>query len=205
MLNSAPIFINGFNRGGTNFLQFLIAAHPDVCLLGRESHELFYGISNEPVRKWIDRLWCLPVVVSTRQHMFYNRNLEERNRISMIVGKYIDFLFFRANMGSVMNRVRDDRGTKYSKEEVKRARLLCKNTNGVIFTSKELERIYADAIFISLVRNGLAHCEAYIRRGWSGEDFGKISTVIFHPNFLGMILIFVIAIFTVGLLASKQI
>ena len=38
-----------------------------------------------------------------------------------------------------------------------------------------------------------------------GEDFGKISTVIFHPNFLGMILIFVIAIFTVGLLASKQI
>ncbi len=37
-----------------------------------------------------------------------------------------------------------------------------------------------------------------------GEDFGKISTVIFHPNFLGMILILLIAVFTIGLLASKQ-
>ncbi|MCH8004385.1 MAG: hypothetical protein IH934_07200 [Nanoarchaeota archaeon] len=37
-----------------------------------------------------------------------------------------------------------------------------------------------------------------------GEDFGKISTVIFHPNFLGMILILLIAVFTVGLLAVKQ-
>jgi hypothetical protein len=37
-----------------------------------------------------------------------------------------------------------------------------------------------------------------------GEDFGKISTVIFHPNFLGMILILLVAVFTIGLLASKQ-
>lgn len=38
----------------------------------------------------------------------------------------------------------------------------------------------------------------------TGEDFGKVSTIIFHPNFLGMVLIFIIAIFTVALLASKQ-
>ncbi len=38
-----------------------------------------------------------------------------------------------------------------------------------------------------------------------GEDFGKVSTVIFHPNFLGMVLIFLIAIFTIGLLATKQV
>lgn len=38
-----------------------------------------------------------------------------------------------------------------------------------------------------------------------GEDFSKISTVIFHPNFLGMVLILLIAVFTIGLLASKQI
>ena len=37
-----------------------------------------------------------------------------------------------------------------------------------------------------------------------GEDFGKVSTVIFHPNLLGMILILIIAVFTIGLLASKQ-
>ncbi len=35
-----------------------------------------------------------------------------------------------------------------------------------------------------------------------GEDFGKISTIIFHPNFLGLIFIFALAIFTVALLAA---
>ena len=37
-----------------------------------------------------------------------------------------------------------------------------------------------------------------------GEDFGKISTVLLHPNFLGMILLLGIAIFTIALLAYKQ-
>ena len=38
-----------------------------------------------------------------------------------------------------------------------------------------------------------------------GEDFGKISTVIFHPKFLGMVLIFLIAVFTIVLLATKSV
>ncbi|MBI5965717.1 MAG: sulfotransferase [Chloroflexi bacterium] len=174
MLNRAPIFINGFNRGGTNLLQFLIAAHPNVCVLNCETHELFYGKSNEPIRKWFDRLWGLPIIVSSRQHMFYVSNLKERNQIPPIIGKYIDWLFFRSKMSSVMNRFKDDQGTKYSREEIKSSRLLCKNTNGVIFTSKELQRIYPDAIFISLVRNGMALCESYIRRGSSAQEFGKM-------------------------------
>ena len=37
-----------------------------------------------------------------------------------------------------------------------------------------------------------------------GEDFGKLSTIVFHPNFLGIIFIFGLAIFTVALLAAKQ-
>jgi len=37
-----------------------------------------------------------------------------------------------------------------------------------------------------------------------GEDFGKISTVVFHPNFLGMVLILLIAVFTIALLATKS-
>ncbi len=174
MLNRAPIFINGFNRGGTNLLQFLLAAHPEVCLLGRETQELFYGKSNEPARKWFDRLVGLPIILATRQHMFYVSNLEERNRVPSIIGRYIDWLFYRSKMNSVMNRVKDDQGTKYTREEVQVARLLCKNTNGVIFTSKELQRIYPDAIFVSLVRNGLALCESYVRRGSSAQEVGQM-------------------------------
>jgi len=37
-----------------------------------------------------------------------------------------------------------------------------------------------------------------------GEDFSKVSTVLFHPNMLGLILLFLVAVFTVGLLAAKQ-
>ena len=59
-------------------------------------------------------------------------------------------------------------------------------------------------LIIALVVGTLSIIRENIDVPERGEDFGKISTVIFHPNFLGMILIFIIAIFTVGLLASKQ-
>ena len=59
-------------------------------------------------------------------------------------------------------------------------------------------------LIIALVVGSLSIIRANIDVPERGEDFGKISTVIFHPNFLGMVLIFIIAIFTVGLLASKQ-
>ncbi|MFH0868386.1 MAG: hypothetical protein V1831_03660 [Candidatus Woesearchaeota archaeon] len=49
----------------------------------------------------------------------------------------------------------------------------------------------------SIVRGNIAVPER-------GEDFGKVSTVIFHPNFLGVILLFAIAVFAIGLLATKQ-
>ena len=34
------------------------------------------------------------------------------------------------------------------------------------------------------------------------KDYTKTSTVLFHPKVMGMILIFLIAIFTIGLIAS---
>ena len=50
-------------------------------------------------------------------------------------------------------------------EEIAKARLLCKNINGLIFLSQEFHRMYPDATFIALIRNGLAVCEGHIRRG----------------------------------------
>lgn len=35
------------------------------------------------------------------------------------------------------------------------------------------------------------------------SDFSKITNVLFHPKFIGMVFILVVAIFTIGLLASK--
>jgi hypothetical protein len=36
------------------------------------------------------------------------------------------------------------------------------------------------------------------------SDFSKITNVLFHPKFIGMVFILVVAVFTVGLLASKS-
>ena len=35
------------------------------------------------------------------------------------------------------------------------------------------------------------------------SDFSKITNVLFHPKFIGMVFILIVAVFTVGLLASK--
>lgn len=59
-------------------------------------------------------------------------------------------------------------------------------------------------IIIAIVVSALSIVRENIEVPERGEDFGKISTVIFHPNFLGMILILLVAVFTIGLLASKQ-
>ncbi len=67
-----------------------------------------------------------------------------------------------------------------------------------------LKGVMIVVLVIALIVGGLAIVRENIDVPERGEDFGKISTVIFHPNFLGIILIFVIAIFTVGLLAAKQ-
>jgi len=76
------------------------------------------------------------------------------------------------------------------------------NTN--IESLPGLKMIVLVILIISLVVGTLSIVRENIEVPERGEDFGKISTVIFHPNFLGMVLILVIAIFTVGLLASRQ-
>lgn len=67
-----------------------------------------------------------------------------------------------------------------------------------------LKAVVLIILVIALVVGSLAIVRENIEVPERGEDFGKISTVIFHPNFLGMILILAIAVFTVGLLATKQ-
>ncbi len=59
-------------------------------------------------------------------------------------------------------------------------------------------------LVVALVVGALAVVRENITVPERGEDFAKTSTIIFHPNFLGMLLIFLIAVFTIGLLAAKH-
>jgi len=63
-------------------------------------------------------------------------------------------------------------------------------------------------VFVILIVGLIAFTGSIVRENIDvperGEDFGKLSTIVFHPNFLGIIFIFALAIFTVALLAAKQ-
>jgi hypothetical protein len=168
MLNTAPIFVIGFQRGGTNILTNLIASHPDVCALGRETHQVFYGRHNQGVGKWIDRLWYVPILVAARAHVFRPASLRERNGLPRPAMRYADWLLHRSKVATSCEMADSEPGATRSHER----RLLAKNVNGLALATSLLGRIYPDATFVALVRNGLALCESYVRRGWTADAFG---------------------------------
>jgi hypothetical protein len=55
-----------------------------------------------------------------------------------------------------------------------KCRFLAKNVNGAVVASSLFSQMYPDASFIALVRNGLALCEGYVRRGWTAGDAGRM-------------------------------
>jgi hypothetical protein len=69
-------------------------------------------------------------------------------------------------------------GVKYSSRELKRCRFLAKNVNGVVLASDLFSEMYPDATFISIIRNGFALCEGYVRRGWTADDFGRMYEIV---------------------------
>jgi hypothetical protein len=173
MLNRAPIFVVGFQRGGTNILTNLIASHPDVCALTRETHHVFYGKQSRPVEKWIDRLRYLPILVAARGHLFRATSVQERNGLPRFMMRYVDWLLYRNKMAAYAARANAEANGAGSLPGPA-TRPLAKNVNGLALATPVLAEMYPDATFVALVRNGLALCESYTRRGWTAEAFGTI-------------------------------
>jgi hypothetical protein len=175
MLNKNPIFINGFSYGGTNLITNLLTSHPDVCWLSGETHEVFYGKPKKLFDIWIRRFFNFPVQVFARQHIFGRRCLDKRNRVPKFIKNYIDMIFYLDKLTTDKNKIKD---VKYSSRELKRCRFLAKNVNGVVLASDLFSEMYPDATFISIIRNGFALCEGYVRRGWTADDFGRMYEIV---------------------------
>lgn len=173
MLNKAPIYVNGFSFGGTNMIVNLLASHPDVCWLSGETHEVFYSKPRKKMDKWVRRVLCLPVQASVGQHIFGRECLDPRRALPSFMMRYVDLLFFLDKMNTDRNEFKSEQ-ERYSREELKGCRFLAKNVNGVVLASSQFAKMYPDATFFALVRNGLALCEGYVRRGWAPEDAGKM-------------------------------
>lgn len=177
MLNKSPVFVNGFQRGGTNILMNLIASHPDICMLGGETQVVFYGRRREALKRWIPRVISLPILVTTRQHIFWPYRFERRKMVPRYIMPYIDFLLYTSKMFAPRNKVRDG-DTRNTLKDIHHSRLLCKNVNGVTLATPIFNEMYPDATFIGLVRNGLALCEGFVRRGWSAERTGRMYQIV---------------------------
>ncbi|MCA9197296.1 MAG: sulfotransferase [Planctomycetales bacterium] len=176
MWNQSPIFVNGFSRGGTTILTNLLASHPNVCLVG-ETHHLFKGhsITDSP---WNVLRKCIyndaPILARQWQDFFSPRLVEPRKRLGRWARKRVDHVFYREKLRSrhpILNRFKSP-VEEYAKEELAAARLLAKNIDGMIYATDEFARMYPDATFFGLLRNGLAVCEGHLRRGRSAEEIG---------------------------------
>ena len=177
MLNKAPIFVNGFSFGGTNMIVNLLASHPDVCWLSGETHEVFYSKPRKKMDKWVRRTVYFPIEVFSGRHIFGRECLEPRRDLSSLMMRYVDLLFFLDKMKTDRNEFKSEQ-KRYSREEVRNSRFLAKNVNGVVLASSQFARMYPDATFFALVRNGLALCEGYVRRGWAPGDAGKMYEIV---------------------------
>jgi hypothetical protein len=177
MLNLAPIFVNGFSRGGTTILTNLLASHPDVCLLG-ELHHVFNGScitdsSWEVVRKCL--CYDAPLIMAQCQDFFSPRLIRPRKTLSRWARTRIDLILHREKLRSahpLLNRFKQAE-TEYTSDEIAAARLLGKNIDGMIYATDAWAEMYPDAVFFGLVRNGLAICEGHLRRGRSASEIGQ--------------------------------
>jgi hypothetical protein len=173
MLNKAPIFVNGFKYGGTNLIMNLLASHPDVCWLSGETQFVFNGRRHR-LDRWLRRLFYLPIRISPGDHLLHRtKDIDAQRRVPRFMMPYVDLFFFADKMTTQNNRFKQE-NVRYVLKELKNCRFLAKNVNGLVLASDIFSEMYPDATFIALVRNGLALCEGFMRRGWSAQEVGRM-------------------------------
>jgi len=179
MLNQAPIFLNGFTRGGSNILTNLLLSHPGVCLPSGETQKVFLGETGAeprwrtPYKRW---RYNFPLALSGRRDLFNPDNLADRPALPPWAMRHIDRVLYRERF--VARHERHNRfvseGVLYTDEALAQARLFCRNLNGVVLMTDNFAAMYPDATFFGLIRNGLSLCEGLMRRGRSVESCAEL-------------------------------
>jgi len=172
MKNKKVIVINGFQRGGTNIVYNIFQSHPMVCSpYDLETGQIIsqnYRIPNHKKIGYVIKRLKL------RLYSLLNKKIVLNSFLVKIFGIIIDELFYKyklKNYDSQYNRFKYEH-VPYSLDEIKNSVLCLKSVHNEISLTNFLSRIYNDIFFISLLRNGYALCEGWIRRGKSAQVAG---------------------------------
>jgi hypothetical protein len=177
VLNRAPVFLNAIARGGSNIVWNLLLSHPDLCVPAGETHEVWKGepLISAPWRRRLRRIVLdRPLCLAVGQNLFATDRRDEPPLPPPWLQRAIDATLFVAKLRARHawnNRDRDE-GVRYTTGEIARARLFGKNIDGIVFLTTMFQTMYPDATFFGLVRDGLALCEAHLRRRWTARAFG---------------------------------
>jgi hypothetical protein len=178
MKNESPVFVCGFTRGGTNILMNILLSHPNLCKPTGETHQVFRGRYEESIWRILQRRisYDMPIRLLSRDNFFDPYNYNERPNIPEVAQWLIDNILYVEKtlaQSQAQNRLKHQ-GVRYTKAEVANSRLLSKNINGVIFLTPVLQKMYPDATFLGLVRDGRALCESHLRRGYSVKEVADL-------------------------------
>jgi hypothetical protein len=162
MLNQSPIFLNCFSRGGSNIFWNMFLTHPDACSPIIETLSIFRLDWRAPTWAGLKAAWY-----SRQLRLFNQWYLQPRSPVSGRTQAFMDKVLYQWKLKTVhdidMKYKYEDE--TYDLDEVKRARLVAKNNNGLAFLSDIFCHMYSDATFFALVRDPIALYEGHRRHG----------------------------------------
>lgn len=171
--------------GGTGILWNLLTSHPD-CLGPRyETNEIFFfGALNFAKAVAKHRPSQIQNMLRLTQFSLRYRfnpclfkafdmfdlstrdphELDNRNFIRAVDQRLYELKIDHALHPFLDKEDHRTRRSKYTLQEIRNTRLVAKNLEGLCFLYPFFSRIYPEARFISIVRNGLANCESKLRK-----------------------------------------
>lgn len=156
MQNHKLIILNGMQRGGTNVVWNLLQSHPDIVSPIYETGQIIYP-------RVVDRMGP-----GKTGRVLYRAAM--RSGFPPLLAR-VDRLLHEYKMYTLEhqdNRYRSE-GVLYTPAEVEAATVVTKSIGDDIYLTPALASYFPDTRCISVVRDGFAVCEGWIRRGVSPE------------------------------------
>ena len=139
MLNKRPIFVNGFRRGGTNILMNLLLSHPKTAVTTGELQQVICSGARadskfDLYRKKTFYEWPLSYLLG--KSYFSPQNTNVRKLPPKLVRRYLDLILYIEKLMATTTEGHNlyvSPKLKYTRADIKCARVVCKNLNGLVY------------------------------------------------------------------------